>query len=56
MVLECYTNPLRKQLWEKFKVAKLFHYPVLKKTMKFRITFVNNPRIEFIFSVIIPWI
>ena len=38
-------------------MAKLFHYPVLKKTMKFRITFVNNPGIElFVFSVIIPWI
>ena len=51
MMLECYTNPLRKHLREKFKVAKLFHYPVLKRTIKFRITFVNNPGIE-LFSVL----
>lgn len=51
MMLECYTNPLRKQLWERFSVSKLLHYPVLKRTVTFRITFVNNPGIE-LFSVL----
>lgn len=68
-MLECYINPLGKLYGRNSKWLKTFHYPVLKRRMKFSINFLNNPGIVFqmysfftvmgtcliYFQSIVPW-